>query len=149
MPSVHHNALIEADADRVWSVLQRFGDIATWHPAIAESRVEGQLLDGMPGCVRVLHLAEGGTLRERLLAVDQANRSLTYRFDEAPLPVEEYHLTVAVLPVTEEARSFLRWSARFDVQPGHAPEVQVALIRGLVVGGHRALAAFLTSKGGS
>lgn len=146
MPSVNFNALLNADATCVWHLLKRFGDIASWHSAIAESRIEGPLPDGMPGCVRVLRLADGGTLRERLLAVDENERSLTYRFDEAPLPVEEYHLTVAVLAVTDEPRSFLRWSARFDVQPGHDPAAQIALIRSLVVGGHQALAAFFLTK---
>ncbi|SFM97701.1 SRPBCC family protein [Methylobacterium pseudosasicola] len=108
MPTVDHGALVDADPDRTWSVLRRFGEIATWHPAIAESRIEGDLPDGMPGCVRVLRLSDGRTLRERLLAMDEANHGLTYRFDEAPLPVDDYHLTVSVMPVTSEPRSFVR-----------------------------------------
>lgn len=149
MPSIDHAAIIETDADRVWSVLRRFGEIASWHPAIAESRIEGEVPDGTPGCVRVLRLAEGGTLSERLLAVDQANRSFTYRFDEAPLPVDDYHLTVSLVPITGEPRSFIRWTAHFDVQPGHDPAEQIDTIRGLVAGGHTALADFLTSKAAS
>jgi uncharacterized protein YndB with AHSA1/START domain len=149
MPNVDHAAIIEADADRVWSVLRRFGEIADWHPAIAESEVEGAVPDGTPGCVRVLRLADGGVLRECLLAVDEANHSFTYRFDEAPLPVDDYHLTVSLVPITGEPRSFIRWTAHFDVQPGHVPAEQIETIRGLVAGGHDALAAFLTSKAAS
>jgi hypothetical protein len=143
MPGIQYNALLEADADRVWSVLKRFGDIASWHPAIAESQLEGALPDGMPGCVRVLRLADGGILRERLLAVDELNRSFTYCFDEAPLPVDDYHLTVTVLAATDTPHSFLCWAVRFDVQPGYDPAGQVAAIQELVCGGHRALANFL------
>ena len=84
--------------------MKRFGAIADWHSAIAESRIDGDVPDGMPGCVRVLRLADGGTLRERLLAFDDANRSLTYRFDAAQLPVDDYHLTVALAPITGETR---------------------------------------------
>lgn len=146
MPTVDHGALVDADVHRTWSVLKRFGEIAAWHPAIAESRIEGDLPDGMPGCVRVLRLSDGGTLRERLLAMDEANRGFTYRFDEAPLPVDDYHLTVSVMPVSGEPRSFIRWTARFDVRPGHDPAEQVSVIRGLVVGGHEALAEHLTSR---
>lgn len=146
MPSVDHAAIIETDAERVWTVLRRFGEIASWHPAITESRIEGTVPDGTPGCVRVLRLADGGGLRERLLAVDEANRSFTYRFDEAQLPVDDYHLTVSLVPITGEPRSFIRWTARFDVQPSHDPTEQIETIRHLVAGGHEALAAFLTSK---
>ena len=149
MPSVDHAAIIETDADRVWNVLSRFGEIASWHPAIADSRIEGAVPDGTPGCVRVLRLSDGGTLRERLLAVDQNNRSFTYRFDEAPLPVDDYHLTVSLVPITGEQRSFIRWSARFDVQPDHDPAEQIDTIRGLIAGGHNALADFLKSKAAS
>lgn len=102
--------------------------------------------DGTPGCVRVLRLADGGVLRERLLAVDETNRSFTYRFDEAPLPVDDYHLTVSLVPITGETRTFIRWTARFDVRPGHDPAEQVAIIRGLVAGGHDALGRILTQK---
>ena len=146
MPSIDHNALIETDADRIWDVLKRFGDIATWHPAIADSRTEGDLPDGMPGSVRVLRLRDGGALRERLLAIDDPGRSLTYRFEEAPLPVDNYHLSATVLPVSGGPRGLVRWSARFDVRPGLDPAEQTAILRGLVVGGHDALADFLTSK---
>lgn len=146
MPIVDHGSLVDADVHRTWSVLKRFAEIATWHPAIAESRIEGDLPDGMPGCVRVLRLSDGGTLRERLLAMDEANHGFTYRFDEAPLPVDDYHLTVSVLPVTGEPRSFIRWTARFDVRPGHDPVEQIAIIRSLVAGGHEALANHLTLR---
>ncbi|MEG3176685.1 SRPBCC family protein [Sphingomonas sp. RB3P16] len=146
MPSVEHAAILDTDADRVWSIVKRFGAIADWHPEIAEGRIDGDIPDGTPGCVRVLRLADGGTLRERLLAIDDANRSLTYRFDAAPLPVDDYRLTVALVPITGEPRSFIRWTARFDVRPGHDPAEQVAVIRGLVAGGHDALGQFLTQK---
>lgn len=86
------------------NIVKRFGAIADWHSAIAESRIDGDVPDGTPGCVRVLRLADGGTLRERLLAFDDANRSLTYRFDAAQLPVDDYHLTVALAPITGETR---------------------------------------------
>lgn len=146
MPSVDHAAILAADADRVWGIVKRFGAIADWHPAIAEGRIDGAIADGTPGCVRVLRLGDGGTLRERLLAVDEANRSFTYRIDAAPLPVDDYHLTVSLVPITGEPRTVIRWTARFDVRPGHDPAEQVATIRGLVAGGHDALGRFLNQK---
>lgn len=126
--------------------MKRFGAIADWHPAIAEGSIKGDVPDGTPGCVRVLRLADGGIQRERLLAVDAANRSFTYRFDESPLPVDDYHLTVSLVPITGETRTFIRWTARFDVRADHDPAEQVAIIRGLVAGGHDALGRFLTQK---
>lgn len=146
MSMIDHTGLLDVDADRAWTVLRRFGRIADWHPAIVTSRIENNLADSAPGCIRHLTLADGVVLRERLLALDDANRSFTYRFEEAPLPVDDYHLTVALVPLTGEARTFLRWTARFDVQAGHDREAQVAIIRALIAGGHAALSQFLLPK---
>lgn len=35
MSSVEHAAILNADADRVRSIVNRFGAIADWHPATA------------------------------------------------------------------------------------------------------------------
>lgn len=37
MLSVDYAAIIDVDADRVWSVLSRFGEIAVWHPRLRPS----------------------------------------------------------------------------------------------------------------
>lgn len=91
MPIIDHAALLDVDADRAWAVLRRFGAIAEWHPAISSSKIENGVADGAPGAIRCLTLADGSMLRECLLALDDANRSFTYRFEEAALPVDDYH----------------------------------------------------------
>ncbi|MEP7008195.1 MAG: SRPBCC family protein [Sphingomonas bacterium] len=147
MPMIDHAGVLDVDAGTVWTVLRRFGGIADWHPVIAKCRIENDVAESAPGCIRHLTLADGAVLRERLLALDDANRSFTYRFEEAPLPVDNYHLTVALVPLTGEARTFIRWTARFDVQTGHDPAEQVTTIRGLIAGGQDALSQFLLSEG--
>ncbi|WP_027281700.1 SRPBCC family protein [Roseomonas gilardii] len=143
MPIIDHAALLDVDADRAWAVLRRFGAIAEWHPAISSSKIENGVADGAPGAIRCLTLADGSMLRECLLALDDANRSFTYRFEEAALPVDDYHLTVTLIPLTGKPQTFIRWTARFDVRAGNDVATQVETIRSLIAGGHDALSAFL------
>lgn len=54
MPIIDHASVLDEDADHAWDVLRRFGAISDWHPAIAESRIDGGLPDGAPDTPRLL-----------------------------------------------------------------------------------------------
>jgi hypothetical protein len=143
MPSVEFNDVIDSDADHAWNVLKKFGEISKWHSDIAESRIDNEVPDGMVGCVRKLILGDGGVIVERLLATDDVRRSLTYRFEEAPLPLDNYTLTVAVTPLTRERGSFIRWSATFDLREPDPEGKYEKLMQGLIIGGSDSLQAYL------
>ncbi|MQB08014.1 SRPBCC family protein [Agrobacterium tumefaciens] len=146
MPKVEFNDVIDSDADDAWNVLKKFGEISKWHKDIAESHIDNDMPDGIVGCTRKLTLVDGGTILERLLSTDDINRSLTYRFEEAPLPLDNYTLTVAVTPLTRERKSFIRWSATFDLRETDPEGNYVKLMQSLIIGGSDSLQAYLSSK---
>lgn len=143
MPSVHYNALIDSGANQVWKLLKQFGGISQWHPAISESSIEDSQPDGVVGCIRRLTLENGAMLRERLLAVDDSQLSFSYRFEEAPLPVDDYVMTVKLIPICGQEQALIQWSARFDNREPDPLGRQLDVIRDLIVGGHDSLQAYL------
>lgn len=117
MAKVYVSAIIDAPVDAVWAVARDFNGHAEWHPIIAESHIEeGQAADRV-GCVRNFTLADGGHLRERLLAFSDLDRRYTYSIIVSPMPIENYIATFALHRVTEGDRTFVEWYAQFDVAP--------------------------------
>jgi hypothetical protein len=144
MPIVEHSAILDSEAGHAWSVLKKFGEIRKWHPAIVESRIEDGQPDGLIGVIRRLTLADGAIVRERLLSVDDPLRTLSYRFEEAPLPLDNYVATVRLAPVTGQAKTFISWSASFELRSPDPDRQYESLIRDLVVTGNDSLQRFLT-----
>lgn len=143
MPVVEFADIVDSDADRAWKVLRKFGEIAKWHPAIAESLLEGGAAEEAVGCVRRLTLADGAVMTERLLAIDDRARSFTYRFEDAPLPLDNYVLTATLTPLTREPRAFIFWSARFDTRDADPDRHYEKLILDLIATGSDSLKTYL------
>ncbi|WP_283190679.1 SRPBCC family protein [Pseudomonas sp. PMCC200344] len=143
MSIVEFSAVLDGDAAHVWSVLKKFGEIHKWHPSIVESSIEDNQPDGLVGCIRKLTLADGAVVRERLLSVDDRNLTLCYRFEEAPLPLDNYVATVKLASLTGQSKTFINWSASFDLQDLNTAEVYQELMLGLIVDGHNSLQLFL------
>ena len=144
MTMVEYSAVLEGNAEQVWSVLKKFGEIRSWHPSIVDSEIEGGLPDGLTGCIRKLVLADGAVVRERLLSVDDRALTLSYQFEEAPLPLDNYVATVRLVALTERSQTLITWVANFDLQEPNTAEHYQALIRGLIVEGHKGLQTLLT-----
>ncbi|SDR61616.1 SRPBCC family protein [Paraburkholderia tuberum] len=146
MPTVEFSAVIDGDADRIWNVLKRFGKISEWIPAIAESITEGDQPDGMVGSVRRIRLQDGSTLRERLLSVDDRHRRLSYCIEESFLPLDNYVAAVILVPLTGESRTFIHWTASFDLRASDAEGQYEKLIAGLFSAGNDSLQAFVRKE---
>lgn len=146
MTSICYNALVEADSAHTWSVIKQFGGISLWHPAIHESVIESGEPDGLVGSIRCLTLEGGVLLRERLLAVDDVQLSFTYCFEEAPLPVDNYVMTVKLIPLTDRASTVIQWLASFDLREPDPQGELLETIRALIVGGHDSLGAYLAQS---
>lgn len=114
MVEVYKSTVIDAPADRVWSIIRDFNGLPTWHPAIAESRIEQSHPADKVGCVRNFSLHDGGRIREQLLALSDFDFTCVYSILESPMGVENYVATLRVIPITDGNRSFLEWSAEFD-----------------------------------
>ncbi|MFJ7315537.1 SRPBCC family protein [Pseudomonas sp. NPDC098747] len=143
MPMVEFSAVMDSEAQRVWSVVKKFGEIHKWHPSIVQSNIEGSGPDGLVGCVRKLTLSDGAVVTERLLSVDDIALTLSYCFEQAPLPLENYMATVHLVALTGQNKTLITWSASFDLQEPNTAEQYQALIRSLIVDGHNGLQSFL------
>jgi Polyketide cyclase / dehydrase and lipid transport len=102
----------------VWNMVRNFNGLPGWAPAVARSKIEGGLDADVVGCVRSFHLHDGGHVRERLLALDDAHYSFTYNFEKPAFPVKNYLATLRLYPVTATDQTFAEWTATFDEVPG-------------------------------
>src|SRR3984893_10069407 len=118
MPKIVKSTIINAPTDRVWNVLRDFNSHDRWHPAVATSAIErGQASDKI-GCVRRFKLADGGELREQLLALSDLEQSFSYCLLDTPIPLFNYVAHVRLLPVTDGDRTFWHWECRFTTRAG-------------------------------
>jgi hypothetical protein len=114
MAKIYVSSVIDAPIDKVWGVVRDFNGLPNWLPRFSDSHIEGGLPADAVGCVRNFNLKEGGNIRERLLALSDAEHFCTYGILSAPLPVENYVATLRLRSVTDGNRTFAEWSAEFD-----------------------------------
>ena len=128
MQTVTVTTLLPASPDQVWSAIGDPGAISSWHPAIAESSLNGN--------DRVCTLGDGARIDEQIDQVDNAGRSYSYRIVASPLPIENYQSTIKV--VDSDGGCNVEWTSTFDVVG--APEDEIAeMIRGLYEAGMGAI----------
>jgi len=84
MVKVYTSSVIDAPADRVWAAVRDFNALPQWHPAIRDSRIEGNHPSDKIGCIRNFNLRDGGNIRERLLALSDYDFTCTYAILESP-----------------------------------------------------------------
>jgi hypothetical protein len=109
--------VINAPIEQVWNRIRDFNGLANWHPGIARSTIEGGQPADQVGCVRVLTLQDGGTIRERLLEMSDLGHHYSYSILEGPLPVANYRATLRLRRISDGNRTFAEWSATFDADP--------------------------------
>ena len=139
MVQVYVSTVIDASADTVWARVRDFNGLPQWHPAIADSRIENGEKSDTVGCIRHFHTRDGGTIRERLLALSDYDYSCTYSILESPMGVSNYVATLKLTPVTDGGRSFAEWSAEFDCDAGRERELTETIGGGVFQGGLDAL----------
>ena len=120
MIRVTRSAVIDAPIERVWAVLRDFNSHAAWHPAVAESTIEGGEPADQVGCIRNFSMRDGGRLREQLLALSDYEFSMTYNILESPMDLTGYIATLRLFPVTDGDGTFVEWTAEFDCAPERA-----------------------------
>ena len=143
MAYVYVSGIIAAPINRVWAVARDFNNHDVWHPVIAESHIEDGLTSDVVGCVRNFTLTNGGHLRERLLALSDADHSFSYCILESPLPIRDYHATFSLTPVTEGEQTFVEWSTRFEVAPDDEVGIKELVGRGIFAQGISALGTYV------
>ncbi|WP_421914643.1 SRPBCC family protein [Mesorhizobium sp.] len=146
MVKVRQSTIIDAPIDAVWAILRDFNSHERWHPAIAFSQIEGGDPVDAVGAVRHFRLADGGELREQLLALSDKDRRLSYCLLEAPLPLMGYVASVRLKPVTDGDATFWEWSSEFQ-PPAHRRDELVKLVtEGIYQAGFKAVRRLLKGR---
>jgi uncharacterized protein YndB with AHSA1/START domain len=134
MPRSYASAVINASADEVWSYVRDFANLAEWLPSIETCEIEGGG-DVRVGSVRRLTGPGDAVFRERLVAMSDPDRSLSYDFVESPFPVRDLRATIRVAPITDTGQSFVEWSGRFDADADDAASMTKLFTRGVYAAG--------------
>jgi hypothetical protein len=133
------SSVIDAPAERVWTVVRDFNALPAWHPLIADSRIEGGGPSDRIGCIRIFHTRDGGLIREQLLTLSDFDYECTYSILESPMGVSNYIATLKLTPVTDGNRTFAEWSAEFDCDEARERELTQTIGQGVFQGGFDAL----------
>lgn len=139
MIRVTTSSVIAAPVETVWQIIRDFNALPDWHPAIATSAIDDGGASDRIGCVRSMALASGGAIRERLLALSDADHSVTYAILSSPLPVENYVAALRLLRITDGDRSFAEWTVEFDVPADREAEMRQLIGQGVFQAGFDAL----------
>jgi hypothetical protein len=139
MVKVYISSVIAAPANRVWATVRDFNALPKWHPAIADSRIEGGQPSDKIGCIRNFNLKDGGNIREQLLALSDFDYSCTYSILESPMGVRDYMATLKLTPVTDGERSFAEWEAEFECDAARERELAESIGQGVFQAGFDAL----------
>jgi mxaD protein len=102
---------VAAPADKVWDASKNFNGLNTWHPALASDEIVSGS-NNTVGAVRLLTLKGGGTIKEKLLAFDEAGHRFRYAIVESVLPVSHYSSTFVVTSLAPD-KTLITWSGRF------------------------------------
>ena len=143
MPRVYVSSVIDAPIADVWAVVRNFDSLAEWHPAVRDCRIERQQANNQVGCIRLLHLQDGGAVRERLLELSDREYRYCYSILEAPFAVTDYVATLQLIEITDGAKTLGVWSVEFQAAPDDVERLQAMLARDVFQAGFDGLASHL------
>ena len=141
MAHAYSSIVIDAPVEKVWALVRDFDGLPAWNAGVVRSRIEDGLAADVVGCVRSFHLKDGTHVRERLIHLDDANRSLSYNFETPAFPVGDYLATLRVMPVTAGDRSFVEWEATFEEPAAERGKYEALISRDVFSAGLLGLAA--------
>lgn len=130
MTFVSTKAIIKAPANSVWETLRKFDGVERYLPVVKSSVVKGSGEGAERTCtVQMSHDQASMLLEEKLVKVDDANRSLDYIIINSSMPIHDYLGTMKVTEVDEKTCE-VEWSSRFSAKG--TPESELAdMIRGI------------------
>lgn len=134
--SVTKSIELDAAPTTVWKMIGGFNHLDVWHPVVTGSELQGK---GMkPGDIRVLSLANGASITEKLIAHSDEQKTYTYAITESPLPVKDYVSTITV-STASDGKSQVEWRSTFNAND--APDSKaVETITGIYDAGLNTLA---------
>lgn len=102
---------ITVDADQAWAAISGIGGLDRWFPIITDCTVFGT----GEGATRILTLADGAKIKDRIEAIDHQHRRLRYNRTESPFPVRSYLGTVEVRHLNDGTAE-VSWTLELDAQ---------------------------------
>lgn len=139
MPRPYASTVLPVSADSAWGYLRDFANVSEWHPGV----VGGEMEQGVPGdrvgSVRRLAGPGGEVFRDRLVALDDVERSYSYEMIEGPFPVRSYRSTLRLMPVTDSGLAFAEWFAWYDADAEDEAHLTRTFARGMFATGLAAL----------
>jgi carbon monoxide dehydrogenase subunit G len=88
MPTATAHRKIDAPLEDVWSALDDFGNVYTFHPHVASSHSLDDVARGT-GVRRQCDLYSGGSIREEVVNSVPGRRQVVDIFDTGPFPLEK------------------------------------------------------------
>jgi len=104
MAQAETDIAIDRSPDEVWKLVRDFGGLAQWMPGVETCTVDGDIRTiGMMGI----------SVKEKLVKLDDDNRTLQYSVVESPMDKLESHLvTIATAP--EGSGSRVTWTTKVE-----------------------------------
>ena len=111
---VEKTIVIKAAPAKVWAIVKDFGNMQTWHPAVASDKLEQKKDEnGEMATFRTLTLKGGGEIYEKLRGADDAAMKLRYEIDSGVAPVADYNSYMLVTAGPGAGESTVTWVGRF------------------------------------
>lgn len=139
MSHVIVSTVIDAPIEDVWAVLRKFNGLQEWVPGIESCVMENGSNGTAVGGVRLMKFSGSPhTFREELVAMSDADFTVTYKVLEGALPVKNVVTTIALRRVTDTNQTFGEWSSEFDCRPGREQD-DLAFLPKLFAGSWKSL----------
>jgi len=146
MVEIRRSIVVDAPLAEVWALLRDFNGHDRWHPIVVSSAIDDNIDADQVGAVRSFQLADGGRIREQLLALSDVTTSFSYCILEAPAALRNYVAHVRFRPVTETNACLWEWSASFDPPPGERERLKRFVGQDVIAAGFRAVCAILAGE---
>ena len=121
MTTVYYSRVIDAPAEAVWAIASDFGALARWFPFVTASELEPRDGARLVGAVRTNHIDDGSVVVERLTALSDQDRRISYDVVGGDAPVQNYGATLTVYEISDTETAFVTWTATFDTVGEPAP----------------------------
>jgi Polyketide cyclase / dehydrase and lipid transport len=122
MAKAYYSTVFAQSADDIWNAIRDFNNYPIWVDGAGDSKIEDGKSGDAVGAVRDV-LYRGQRIRQRLVALSDAERSQVYEFcGAAPMPVQHYRATLKITPIVDGGRGFVEWWATFDCAPERLDE---------------------------
>jgi uncharacterized protein YndB with AHSA1/START domain len=110
------SSVIEAPVDAVWQVIRDFAGMGAWHEAITKMHMIGGVRSDKVSGTRDFFFGDGH-LHEKLLHLDDSERSFSYCITQSPLPWLHYVSGPRLFEVTDGNRTFGTWTGDWLASP--------------------------------